>query len=191
MNNTTVTEILSGHVSPETAYIVNDYPYGFRLRCKIRYWLEHHPKRGTRFVSQTTNPKKSALVDIWNKPKASTYSDVGAMYLDEQGHVQWSTASFSYDEASVLAAWLAEFGFSLPDEVRAKADGYLAVKRVYESEKARGEFPYQICAEIATLHVRAGKPLEELRAKYREVAAAEKASNATAVAVLAAGTTTP
>jgi hypothetical protein len=53
------------HLSPETAYLVSDYPYGFRLRCKIRYWLEHHPKRGTRFVSQTTNP--NAAGEVWNR----------------------------------------------------------------------------------------------------------------------------
>jgi len=38
--------------------LVEDYPYGFRLRCKIRFWLEYAPKRGFRFVSQTTNPKR-------------------------------------------------------------------------------------------------------------------------------------
>src|SRR6516165_4444148 len=63
-------QILSGHISPETAYVVEDYPYGLRLRCRIRYWLEHTPKRGFRFWSQTTNPKRG---NIWNKPKASTY----------------------------------------------------------------------------------------------------------------------
>jgi len=79
--------ILSGHISPETAFVVEDYPYGFRLRCKIRYWLETN-KKGTRFVSQTTNPKAST--EVWNKPKASTYVDFsGAMYLDENDHVQW------------------------------------------------------------------------------------------------------
>jgi hypothetical protein len=37
-------QILKGHISQETAYLVDDYPYGFRLRCKIRYWLEYQPK---------------------------------------------------------------------------------------------------------------------------------------------------
>jgi hypothetical protein len=44
------------------------------LRCKIRYWLEFHPKRGFRFVSQTTNPKRG---NVWNKPKASTFMRFG------------------------------------------------------------------------------------------------------------------
>src|SRR6266566_9627426 len=83
--------ILKGHVSPETAFVVDDYPYGFRLRCKIRYWLEYAPKRGVRFVSQTSNPKRG---NVWNKPKASTYCRFGGcMVLDEQGHVKWSGLS--------------------------------------------------------------------------------------------------
>ena len=45
-------EILKGHVSPATAYLVNDYPYGFRLRCQIRYWLEVHPRLGVRLSEQ-------------------------------------------------------------------------------------------------------------------------------------------
>lgn len=52
---------LGGHVDEASAYVVNDYPYGFRLRCKIRYWLEHSLKKGTRFCSQTTNPKVNAF----------------------------------------------------------------------------------------------------------------------------------
>lgn len=92
-------KILSGHYSPETAYLVDDYPYGFRLRCKIRYWLEVN-KNGTRLWSQTTNPKKPG--EVWNKPKASTYSMVGAMFLDENDHVHWSGLSL-YDLSKAKA----------------------------------------------------------------------------------------
>lgn len=94
-------KVLKGHVSAETAYVVDDYPYGYTLRCKIRYWLEFHPKRGFRFVSQTTNPK--AAVERWNKPKASTYNQTPAvMYLDAEGHVHWSGCPTEGDKA---AAW--------------------------------------------------------------------------------------
>jgi len=77
---------LYGHTSEATAYLVDDYPYGFNVRTQIRFWLESKPKKGWRFVSQTRNPKTGG----WNKPKASTYADWGgAMFLDENGHVQW------------------------------------------------------------------------------------------------------
>ena len=61
---------LSGHNDPESAYVVEDYPYGFRLRTTIRYWVETKKGHGQRFVSQTMNPKKT--YEHWNKPKAST-----------------------------------------------------------------------------------------------------------------------
>ena len=100
--------ILSGHTSPDSAYVIESYPYGFHLRCKMRCWLETN-KKGTRFVTQTTNPKRG---DIWNKPKASTYSEIsGAMYLDENGHVQWQGLT-PYAEADKCTEFLNTFGES-------------------------------------------------------------------------------
>src|SRR4051812_6298488 len=88
-------KVLRGHHSPETAFLVPDYPFGFRLRCKIRYWLATALKGGkkgeTRFMSQTTNPKVSA--EVWNKPKGSIYAHWMLMYqvdnpgAEDDGHV--------------------------------------------------------------------------------------------------------
>lgn len=74
-----------GHVSPETAYICNDYPWGFRLRTTIRYWIETSEKKngGQRFCSQTINPKTGE----WCAPKKSSYSALEVLYLDENEHV--------------------------------------------------------------------------------------------------------
>jgi hypothetical protein len=83
-------EVLTGHFEEASAYVVPDYPYGFRLRCKIRYWIEYNPKHGDRFCSQTTNPK---VVDreVWNKPKKSTYTQIAVLTRDpENGHIQWA-----------------------------------------------------------------------------------------------------
>lgn len=125
--------ILKGHVSPDTAYVVNDYPYGYTLRCKIRYWLEVHAKRGVRFVSQTTNPKRG---DVWNKPKASTYSRFGGcMFLDANQHVQWSGLS-EYSGAAEVTAWLNTYGEgNVIPEVTA---GWLRGKVAYEAKIASG-----------------------------------------------------
>jgi hypothetical protein len=92
--------ILVGHTDEATAYVVDDYPYGFRLRTKIRYWIET-TKHGDRFVSQTLNPKVAH--EHWNKPKKSTYSLVGCMFLDEEGHVTWTGLSNYSDEEAILA----------------------------------------------------------------------------------------
>jgi hypothetical protein len=83
--------VLRGHVSQDTAFLVDDYPYSFELRCQIRYWL-HTADKGSargqvRLMSQTTNPKVSGT--RWNKPKPSTYSPWAVMYEDSIGHVHW------------------------------------------------------------------------------------------------------
>lgn len=77
---------LTGHTSKETARVVDDYPYGYRLRCKIRYWMEHKPRFGFRLVSQTTNPKKPG--EFWNKPKPSTYAACAVMVETDEGHIE-------------------------------------------------------------------------------------------------------
>lgn len=96
---------LYGHTSEATAYVVDDYPYGFRERTKIRYWLEAKPKKGWRFISQTLNPKTQR----WNKPKASTYVDfAAAMFLDSNGHVQWEGIG-QYSDEKKIAQFIKSF----------------------------------------------------------------------------------
>jgi hypothetical protein len=128
--------LLFGHVSPETAYVVADYPYGFRLRCSIRYWLEFKPKKGFRFVSQTTNPKRG---NVWNKPKASTYSEFGgAMYLNEDGHCTWSGLS-QYSSGAEAKAWQDKFGAAVPEVGRAIMNKWVAAKVAYDSARNPGD----------------------------------------------------
>lgn len=130
-------QILNGHISPETAYIVDDYPYGFRLRCKIRYWLEYDARRGFRFVSQTTNPKVAG--ERWNKPKASTYSRFGAaMFLDDSNHVQWEGLS-EYCDAAEAVRWRDTYGAGVPEIGRAMLDKWVSAKLAYEARKANAE----------------------------------------------------
>jgi hypothetical protein len=79
---------LRGHVSADTAFVVDDYPYGFRLRCKKRYWVESKRGNGTRLVTQTSNPKADATATVWNKPKHGIYyQGVRVLFLDGEGHV--------------------------------------------------------------------------------------------------------
>lgn len=96
------------HTSPETALVVNDYPYGFKLRCNIRYWIEDGGKKGFRFVSQTSNPKKDNLV--WNKEKKGNYAKLAmCLFLDAEGHVS-HTALSEYDGAERVLSFLNEHG---------------------------------------------------------------------------------
>lgn len=132
----TLIKLLPGHTSPDTAYIVDDYPYGFRLRCKIRYWLEYKKGAGFRFVSQTTNPKRG---DVWNKPKASTYCKFGgAMYLDDAGHVQWAGLT-EYCDGAEAKAWQETYGAGVPPEGRETLDRWIAAKVAYDANRNPGD----------------------------------------------------
>jgi hypothetical protein len=129
--------ILKGHTSPETAYVVDDYPYGFKLRCKIRYWLEYKPGNGFRLVSQTTNPKRAG--EVWNKPKASTYARFGGcMYLDGANHVQWSGLS-EYCDGAEAAEWLDTYGEGVPEAGQDLLRKWMAEKTTYDANRKPGD----------------------------------------------------
>lgn len=130
----TVVEALKGHMSQETAFVVEDYPYGFRLRCQIRYWLEYKKGKGFRFWSQTSNPKVAGLV--WNKPKASTYVDNAAfMYLDQNGHVQWMGLGI-FNTATEAKEFLEFYREFINPEWLPVLEQWVARKEAYEKKKA-------------------------------------------------------
>lgn len=116
---TNIGQQLTTAVSPETAYVVADYPYGFKLRTSIRYWIEGNARKGYRNVSQTLSPKTGA----WNKPKASTYSPLLAQYLEsDTGYVKFAAWS-GCDGEEGLVEFLKQFELSA--EQRAQAELFL------------------------------------------------------------------
>lgn len=137
-----VISVLTGHVSPETAFVVDDYPYGFRLRCKIRYWIEYRKSYGFRMMSQTTNPKKAG--EIWNKPKGSTYVHVGAaLYLDEEDHVQWMGVGYWTEKEK-----LDEFRRLFAEAIEADSNLKAQVESYYKVLTAReGQLVNKIVSE--------------------------------------------
>lgn len=100
----TIVKALYGHNSFETAYKVDNYPYG-RLQCTMYFWLEFKTKKGYRLVTQSINPKNGKL----NKPHPSTYIDFAAnMYLDENNHCQW-TGLGVYSDAEKFLEFIKAF----------------------------------------------------------------------------------
>lgn len=124
---------LLGHISESTAYVVDDYPYGFRLRCKIRYWIEHNETHGFRFCSQTTNPKLS--YEHWNKPKKGTYClNAMGMYLDEEsGHVEHCALGI-YNDAKEAKEFREKYLFCLNPSAVARLDLWIKMKEIYEEK---------------------------------------------------------
>lgn len=77
---------LYGYDSEENSYLVSGYPWGWRLKTEVRYWVETNDKArgGQRFCKQTKNPKTG----LWCKAKKGTYADITFMYLDTEAHVK-------------------------------------------------------------------------------------------------------
>lgn len=109
-----IVKVLTGCVSQETAHVQEDYPYGFRLRCARRCWLEYDKKHGFRFCAQTSNPKRPGLV--WNAPKKSTYARLAVLVLTDEhvdaagnpAHVTWVTPGL-YTNFETISAFDAAF----------------------------------------------------------------------------------
>ena len=72
-----------GHDKFENAYEVDNYPWGFRLKTKRKYWIETKKGFGDRLVFATLNPKNGK----WCKPKAGTYDPIQVLAKNDKGHV--------------------------------------------------------------------------------------------------------
>jgi len=132
---------LYGHTSPETAIAVENYPYG-RLRTTMYYWQEDHPKRGTRFMSQTINPKNGKR----NKPHASTYSLIaGQLYRDDAtGHVKFAGLS-EYSDAREVLAFVRDFpACAATKRIRIWTLRKIAYANVVAAEHAQGKSGWAI-----------------------------------------------
>jgi hypothetical protein len=127
-----------GHVSPETAFVVEDYPYGGGLRCKIRYWLEFKRGQGFRFMSQTTDPRKAenGKPEVWNKPKASTYQSLMVITqapADEKGIRPIGFDSVSgYNAAEKIDLFVSAYSDVFDDAQQEAAD---MLKRIAQRDR--------------------------------------------------------
>ena len=74
---------------------INDYPYGFKLRCTMFDYIEFDAKKGYRHCTQTINPKNDRL----NNPKKSTYYTLMLRYYNELGHIKTACFDFNGDES--------------------------------------------------------------------------------------------
>jgi len=93
-----------GHTNFDNAFEVDNYPWGFRLKTKVRYWIETSDKSngGQRFCKCTLNPKTGA----WCAPKKGTYNILSNMYLDENNYVQYDAISLYHCEEETLNKYI-------------------------------------------------------------------------------------
>jgi len=91
-------EYLNPQPTQENPVIVDNYPWGFRLKTKVRYWVETRKGHGDRFVKQTLNPKTNK----WCNPKRGTYSDLILVYRDtENGYIEHSVMASHWDTDTI------------------------------------------------------------------------------------------
>lgn len=127
--------LLLGHVSPETAYVIGDYPHGRRLRCKKRIWVEtatKGAKKGDqRSVYQTTNPRVPG--EVWQNPHAGQYSPLVFLYQDsDTGHVKtFHTGGLSMSPAGHARFRLLGLYEQLPYDDRRMYDAWLKLSQKY------------------------------------------------------------
>ena len=126
--------ILKNHTSLETAYKVDNYPYGFKLRTTIFYWIETVAKKGDRFCSCTINPKNGR----YNASKKSTFTNIGFMFLDENNHVKWSGLNI-YSKPEQIEAFINKVGEENLNEEQAKQCRHLTGKKVIEIDEFSGK----------------------------------------------------
>jgi hypothetical protein len=94
---------LYGYDSKENSYQVDNYPWGFRLRTKVRYWVETKKGFGQKFYKQTMNPKNGE----WCKEKGGVYFPVVIMGLNDEGHVTHTGLS-EYDQIETIEKFAKE-----------------------------------------------------------------------------------
>lgn len=130
METTTQKTILKGHTSFETAYKIENYPWGYKLRTTMHIWVESVKKKGDRIIRQTIDPKTNRLC----APKASTFSPIKWIYLDEQGHVQ-STGLNIYTNKEVVSKCIELIGIeNLNEFQRTQYNQLMGINEVVRDE---------------------------------------------------------
>ncbi len=110
------TELINPQPTVENPVIVENYPYGFRLKTKARYYIET-TKNGQRSVFQTLNPKTQK----WNAPKKSTYSEIMLLIRNlENNHVENDSFSITYSDQEDLNAFLAKYPINILSDYQQK-----------------------------------------------------------------------
>jgi hypothetical protein len=71
---------------------IENYPYGYNLRCTKKIWIEFNPKKGFRLNEVTKNPK----TEKWNNPKKSVYYGLMLLYKDSKtGYIETLVKDFN------------------------------------------------------------------------------------------------
>ncbi len=145
--NKNIFKVLEEQPTEEKPYYVRDYPYGFRLRTEIRYWIET-TKRGQRFISQTLNPK----TNLWNNPKKSTYDNIMLIGLNKKEHINYvSLRMYSTEEAE---SFFTKYNQFLSEHQHKEYKAIIGMLKVYDKVEytiKERRYKHKVTGEIKTV----------------------------------------
>ena len=145
-----------GATDEESAHVVEGWPWGRRMRCTKRFWIETR-KNGDRLCAQCTHPDKETgeCSGRWCKPKKSTYTPgVIVLAQDVDGTMATETLGAYYRHPfSEIEAFIERHAGRLSDVQASRARSCLAIRKKYdEQEAAEGRNPGGSPIKIAPLH---------------------------------------
>lgn len=127
-SNEKLLKIIHGHDSFEKAFKAENYPYGYRLKTTMNYWIETTNK-GQRLCTQSINPKNGRL----NAVKKSTYSDCKFLALDENNHIVTISFNMNYSSVESFKKLLDKYKNQLQEDEVLKLEKMLSIKEKREN----------------------------------------------------------
>lgn len=150
----------------DTAIEVDNYPWGFRLKTKVKYWVESNNK-GDRLIKQTLNPKTNE----WCKPKKSTYNAVQVLYFDENNHVKgYSMGKYGTNEKE-LKTFISNIDYNSLNLLQKKQIEMIrSINKVMENVSVKIEkvSEYNLSDPLDLIRMRNDNNSPETKAKEKE-----------------------
>lgn len=140
-------EVIKEIPTQEKTLIIENYPYGFRLKTKIVYWIETK-KNQQRLGSKTLNPK----TNLWNKPKYSTYADVMILGKDKSNdHIVNMGYGVTYSdkqEYDEFIKWLNDFETDYIIQFKKYANAFFKTREFVKVSVRTTQFKNKYTGEI-------------------------------------------
>ena len=121
-------EYLYNYTSKENSVLVDNYPWGFRLKTQQRYWIETSKTHGQRWCTQTKNPKTGN----WCNPKKSTYNAIVVLCRLDNGHISTTGLSRYSAKENIVQEFIRVHGNNLTNWQKEKCNELIAISRVMD-----------------------------------------------------------
>ena len=148
-----------GATDEESAHVVEGWPWGRRMRCTKRFWIET-TKHGDRLCAQCTQPDRvtGTCSGSWCKPKKSTYTDgVIVLAQDVDGTMATETLGAYYHHTPAeIWRFIERHEGRLADVQASRARSCLAIRKKYdELTAAKGRvFDKGAAIKVVPLHTK-------------------------------------